>query len=427
MFIAMENIPDKIQNDFISKDWRQAILFILLIAMMSSLFFSRVVLSLSMAAFIVLSFFHKEIKNHFRIFFSTPLLWGMSLLFFLPLLSGLWSDDKNEWLEIIRIKLPLLFLPLSFASPFRLSKKQWEIISILFILLVIAGSAWSMVQYFSDMKAIHQGYLQSKILRTPLENDHVRFSWLVSVAILLSARMAWQKRAAIGTKKFFSWAFLITAAWLTIFLHILAVRTGLLCFYTMIIITSAWFIIKRISRRLGLALIIVWIAFPITAYFIFPTFQNRIKYFLYDLSFSGKAHYNPGMNDAIRIISMKAGWSVMNEDPLKGAGFGDILTQTKKWYAAHYPQMKEEDKIYPGSEWLMYGAGCGWLGLVIFTWVMFIPFFVRFSCGKLFWYLLNVTFVISFISDIGLEVQYGVFLYGFIVLWWWKKLLIQKP
>jgi hypothetical protein len=84
--------------------------------MMISLFCSRAILSVSMMIFIVASFLHTGFKKHIRNFFSLPLLWSMSLLFFLPLFSGIWSDDKNQWLDIIRIKLPLLFLPLAFAG-----------------------------------------------------------------------------------------------------------------------------------------------------------------------------------------------------------------------------------------------------------------------------------------------------------------------
>ena len=36
--------------------------------------------------------------------------------------------------------------------------------------------------------------------------------------------------------------------------------------------------------------------------------------------------------------------------------------------------------------------------------------------------MLNVTIAVSFLFDIALEVQFGVFLYSFIVLWWWKWL-----
>lgn len=132
-----------------------------------------------------------------------------------------------------------------------------------------------------------------------------------------------------------------------------------------------------------------------------------------------------GGNDAVRVISLKAGWGLIKENPAKGVGYGDILKETRNWYDSHYLLMIERDKIYPSSEWLMYGAGCGIAGLILFTLAMFIPFFVR-TGNRLLWWLLNGTVLFSFLFDIGLEVQFGVFVYSFIVLWWYRWLNDKK-
>jgi len=81
--------------------------------------------------------------------------------------------------------------------------------------------------------------------------------------------------------------------------------------------------------------------------------------------------------------------------------------------------------IYPSSEYLMYGAGCGWPGLIIFIFVMIIPFFTRIK-NTVVWYLLNTTVAFSLLFDPGLEVQFGVFIYSFIVLYSWKWLSVEK-
>ena len=73
---------------------------------------------------------------------------------------------------------------------------------------------------------------------------------------------------------------------------------------------------------------------------------------------------------------MNAGWRVMNGHPVTGVGFGDISSETNNWYAINYPQMIATDKIYPSSEWLIYGAGCGWPGFLLFTVIMLVPFFI---------------------------------------------------
>jgi O-antigen ligase len=403
-------------------DWRKRLLFYSIISMMVSLFCSRVILSVCMMIFVAVSFFHTDFKKHIRYFFLSPLLWSMSLLFFLPLLSGLWSEDKKEWLDIIRIKLPLLFLPLAFAGPFQFSKKEWESLALIFIILVTAGTIWSMFYYIMNLSSVHEGYLHSKTITTVLENDHVRFSWMISTAVLLAAWL-WITKRKQGS--LISKSLPVIIIWLILFLHILAARTGLLSFYLLLLFTIFWLIYKRSKPAYTIISLAAIIALPFAAYLLLPTFQNRVKYFLYDRTYFKDAHYLQGSNDAVRVISLKAGWNVMNEHPANGIGFGDVFAETKKWYSIHYLQMAESDKIYPSSEWMIYGAACGWPGLLVFTCIMLVPFLLPMK-NKLPWWLLNITAAASFLFDIGLEVQFGIFIYSFVVLWWWKWLNAEK-
>lgn len=413
MLYVYKSMLNKLENE-----GRSTIIFILIVIMMTALFVSRTFLSVSMMVFILVAFSHSGLKKQLCTFLQTPLLWGMSLLLLIPLLSGLWSDDKQQWLDIIRIKLPLLFLPLAFAGPFVITKKQEELLAFIFITLITTGTLWCMYHYLQHTNEVNEGYLRAKSILTPLENDRVRFSWLVSVAILLAGWLAIEKQKE---KKTISVVLMIVTGWLVFFLHILAVRTGLFSFYLILLVSAIWLIIKKINRRYGISLLVLLFVLPLIAYFFIPTFQNRLKYIKYDFEYFKKAHYLSGGNDAIRVISVRAGWNITKENPLTGAGFGDIMSETKKWYGSNYPQMTEEDKIYPGSEWMMHGAGSGIPGLLIFTIVMFVPFFVRVK-EKLLWRLMNGTAAFSFIFDIGLEVQFGVFAWSFIVLWWWKWL-----
>jgi O-antigen ligase len=392
------------------------ILFILVAIMLVSLFFSRVVLSTSIIAFSIIAFIHPEPRSHFNKFFSTPLLWGMTLLFLVPLTSGLWTDHQYEWRLMMQIKVPLFFLPLAFASPFNFSEKQWKWLACLFILLLIGASVFCMVNYAWNAEEINSAYLRAKTMLTPLDNDHVRFSWLISIGILLSAWIAVKNRK---TNRTIFKVFLIAVLWLTLFLHILAVRTGLIGFYLMLIGLLTWMSFSKRWNGYSWLLIGLLCSLLPTAYHLFPTLKNKIDYFNYDISHAQKMNYTSGSNDAVRIISINAGWNVMKQQPVSGVGFGDVINNTKEWYAEHYPQMIEADKIYPSGEWIMYGAGAGWIGLLVFLFVMAVPFFMKVR-NRLIWILLNVSIFISLLFDPGLEVQFGVFAYSFTVLVIWK-------
>ena len=119
------------------------------------------------------------------------------------------------------------------------------------------------------------------------------------------------------------------------------------------------------------------------------------------------------------MLSLKAGWHVLKENPM-GTGAGDVVNESFLWYEKNIPGMLETDKIYPASEWLLYGGVAGWIGVVLFTAIMVLPCFVKVQNR---FYLVTVSLVSAFslVFDVGLETQFGVFIYAFIILWWWKS------
>jgi hypothetical protein len=401
-------------------NWRSISILVLILVMIGALFASRFVLSVSIIAFAIVCFIHGDWKVHWRKFITTPLLWGITLLFFLPLISGMWSDDHQTWLELVRVKIPLLVLPLAFAAPFNLSQRYWDIIAFFFVILVVAGTGWSLSHYIENPDIVHEGYLRAKTMVTPLENDHVRFSWLIALAIVVAT---WIIIRFFKSRPIISILFAVIVIWLIVFLHILAARTGLLAFYFAAFLAAIW-MIGRMKWRYGVLLMIVLVLLPVAAWQWMPTFRNRVKYVTYDFDYFKKGSYRPGSNDAVRVISINAGWHVLKANVV-GVGYGDIERETIRWYDDNYPGMLPQDRIYPSSEFMMYGAGCGWTGVIVLLFILFLPLFMK-TGERLLWWLLNAMILIGFLFDIAFEVQFGVFIYSFMILWFWKRFNLCK-
>lgn len=403
----------------IDKASRQTLIFFALIAMLLGLFCSRILLSAGMIFFLFLTCAHQNILQQLKFFIRNPFLVGMSFLFFIPFVSGLWSSDKTEWLHWIRIKLPLFFLPVAFAGGWQLSKKRWLQLACVFLLLVFSGAAWSIWQYLQQTGAIQAAYLKAKTLDVPLQNDHVRFSWMVCVAVIVAVYLT--EKIHQKTAKLF---LVSLSVFFIAYLHILSARTGLFCLYFFgAFIVFRW-LFSKANKLPGIGLLVIILLMPLLAWFFFPTFQNRIRYIVYDFSYIKSRNYLQGANDGTRIFSLQAGWNILQENAL-GVGAGDVIGETKKWYDVHVPQMIEADKIYPSSEWILYGDAAGWPGIILFTLVMLIPLMEK-AKDVFFWISLNILAALSFMFDVGLEVQFGVFLYSFIVLCWWKW-SVQQP
>jgi hypothetical protein len=408
----------------VTNDWKKQAILLSMIAMLTGLLFSRVLLSSGLIFFAALTLVHKDLRSQLIIFFTSPFLWGMALLFLIPLISGLWSDDLSKWSEVMRIKLPLLLLPLCFAGLNNFECNDWEKIAWAFLIIIIAGICYSMWQYIQDTSAVHAGYLRSHTIKTPVGNDHVRFSLLVTIGIqtIFFLLVNKGKRFSKATR-FFLWTVI---GGFVIYLHILAVRTGLLCFYAGVLIFLICLLWKRKNKLRTAFLIIILFTLPLIAYFVFPTFKNRVSYLRYDLSFVKKDIYMPGSNDGNRLRSIKAGWDIQNEQPFSGVGFGDIEAATGEWYQLHYPGIIRADQILPSSEWMIYAAGSGWPGFIIFINIMLLPFFLKRPGRNISWWVLNISMALSYLFDIGLEVQYGVFVHAFFLLWWYKRLLMER-
>jgi O-antigen ligase len=208
------------------KEWRNEAVFICLVLMLVSLFASRALLSISIILFLAACLLHKRFFYQFVDYGTNFFLVGISLLFFIPFISGFWSDNRQEWLEVVRIKLPLLVFPVAFAGRWQLPDHRWKQLMGLFLVLVTAGVLWSLYQYSRDMHSVHEGYLKSKTILTALEDDHVRFSWMVSIGVLISLLLL-----HLQPSRFWKPILVFLIVLFVLYLHILSVRTGLITFY----------------------------------------------------------------------------------------------------------------------------------------------------------------------------------------------------
>lgn len=393
----------------IQRTWRDRSIIVALFVMLAGLFFSRALLSIGMISFLALTLLHHTAVQQLKIFLHNKLLVGLSFLFLISFASGLWSANKNDWMEVVRIKLPLLLMPLAFAGGWQLSPKGWKAVFYFFLLLCFGGCCWSLWQYGQNLQAINESYLRAKSIPTPLEDDHVRFSWLVAVA----ASLCLYASLFVKSQR---WLLSLACLIFVAYLHVLSARTGLLCFYFFALVLMVYLLFFTRRKKWWPLLLLL---LPLLAWLLLPTFRNRLAYIAYDLSFIKSKTYLPGGNDGNRVQSIKAGWSILKQHPL-GVGAGDVRDETFNWYATHLPGMLPTDRLLPSSEWLMYGAAAGWPGLIFFIAIMLLPLFLRVPQHRLAWMALNAMAALSFLFDIGLEVQFGVFAYIFVILCGWK-------
>ena len=393
--------------------WRDQAIFIMIPLMLTALFISRPALAITLSIFLALTILHRDILAQLMNFISTPMLVALSLLFFIPFISGAWSDDLREWLGVMRVKLPFLLLPIAFAGRWQLTTRQWLLILYSFLILVALGCSWSLLQYAMDARAIHENYLRAGIMPVPLDGDHVRFSWLVAIA-MLACLLQFERTGRT--------VWLLPAFFFIIYLHVLSARTGLLMAY----LAFLCFVIRKIAS--GKKSYYLWLTIPaaliLAGWLFVPTLKKRIQYIRYDLSLIVSDQYRSGTSDGNRLQSLKAGWYILRKKPF-GTGAGDIRREVNAWYDKNAPGMQPHDRIYPSSEWMIHGNMAGWLGIAFFTVLVIFPLWIS-TRHRFFWLLLNSMAIAGLLFESSLEIQYGVFIYCFVMLWWWKWLTFEN-
>lgn len=371
--------------------------------MWAGLLWSRAMLSIGMMGFFGLAvIFH--FKQGWEAIRRSWLMQGMILLFAIPLVTVFWSDDSSQWMRSVQVKLPLLLMPFGIPLLRMLDHKTKRLLLFVLCAFILVSSFYSYWHYFSS-PGMTEAYLRAKVLPVAMSNDHVRYAWLLVIGYawllheLVRGRMSRNLRVA-------GYVFLL---YLAIFIHVLAAKTGLLGFYMVTAIAILGIVPAR-SKALSMA---VFIAIPLVSWFLLPSFQNRVKFVIWDFQNYSKGSYVEGLSDAPRILSFQAGKDIIGQHPLAGVGSGDVLDETWKWYDVNAAYLKGYERLLPSNEVLMYGCAAGLPAAIVCLSVFLIPFFIRDLRGNMLWLSFHLISFAGFMYEIGLEVQHGVFLYCF--------------
>jgi O-antigen ligase len=396
-----------------TNDWKNKWILVCALTLITGLYVSAAMMSIGMIATALLLFTPGALPQIASNLKSQPLYILLFGIFAFYLVSGLYSENLHYWGERVQIKLPYLLLPLSFAALSLTRKTLYTILYILFITVLI-GAIGCLINFAMNYEAIVESYLRAKVMPTPFNIGHIRFS-LMSV---FSAFIGWilYKDQFVFKWKWERYLLLGGALFLVIFLHILSVRSGLLAFYA----AAGVYLLLEAWRSKNFKQLIVGVVFlgiiSGAMYFLSPTLRNKAKYMNKDVNRFKEGGNVNHYSDGNRLLSWQLGWRVGNENPLIGAGIGDVLDEITKIYVAEYPEIEERNRLIPHSQFVYIFAGCGWLGLLWFVTTCFYPYADGRLRNAALFIIFNTIMVTSFISESTLEIQLGVALHLFFLL-----------
>lgn len=273
---------------------------------------------ISLAAFWILTggFFKiRKIPNHRRSIFVFILIYAVYLA------GMLITEDFRSGMQELRIMLPVIVFPviIGLSEPLQSAERKLVISSF------IAGVV------FSSLAGTGSFLLRDdKVYSDPREISifisHVRLSLMTVLAIFYSV---WYFRESYGKRKW-NLLYLLTAAWLTLFLFILLSLTGIILFLIILCI-SAVILILRSGKRTG-----PWMAMAavvlISAAVIFPVRQAVRSFFIAGTAYPEPLEkYTPGSrlysHDTLRGDRENGNlvWIYLNEDELR-EGWNGVST-----------------------------------------------------------------------------------------------------
>jgi O-antigen ligase len=375
-----------------------------IILMMTGMMVSRAFLSIGMAGIFLTALFHPDLKKHIRMYFSNPALWAFGALFLVYPVSLFWSDDWDEGLIRVNARIAFLLLPFGFLTLRNIKKQHFYGLLYYFVVMIVLTSLFVLGSYLLSLDSfseIYNVYKTGRVMKTPY--SHVRYSLLAAFAVFTGGYL-YLIKAEIRFR--YQSVLLITSVlFLIIFLHLLAVRSGLLALYTGgLFVLFRYAIVQKKWIILVPSLLIVFLV-PLLSYKYIPSFQGKINYMIYDWNEYLEKGNTAGLSDATRLLSMERGIQTGIFNFWLGTGIGDLKAETDLLYKDN--QDIPPSKRLPHNQFIWVFASTGIIGLGFFLVLFFYAWLYQHNYRNPMISLLYIFIITSFITEATVEEQIG--------------------
>jgi len=399
----------------------KAIAILAITGCMVGLVTTRVVLSVASITLACNALLHPDVLRHFREWLRQPQKVLFTLLFLAFALSGLYSDNVQEWWSNTQNKLPLLAIPFGFTYVERRFKERKLLWPLLFAGVMLISGLAVMGNFLLHYEAISESIKLGNAIPTPM-NDHIRFSMAMAFSVVLGLWLLGKSR--ISRNRILLYAVGMALAIQFIILHFLAVRSGLAVAYGSLFLYIIHLIVRRRNLVWGLSAMAVFILSLVLAFSLITPLKNKYSYFKYEWELIARGEYKEGHSDAQRVISILLGWEVAREHLPWGTGTGDIRqAMADKYLESDLTDGKQVE--LPHNQFIYNLASIGVAGTILLIAAFFYPLARKELAGKWLMQSFLLLLLISFMTEHALQIQIGMtFIMLFSCL---LPMLIKKP
>lgn len=197
-------------------------------------------------------------KEKFQAFCHNKIAVLLTGVFAIHVIGLLYSTDVSAGLKDVRIKLPLLVLPILISTSPPITRKQFNSLMGVFIGAVTVGTFYSMAILLG-----YTHYVVKDIREISPFISHIRFSLLICMAVFTLFYFGYKQRSL---SKITSACLIMLAVWLISFLFIMESVTGILIFFLTGVIFLIYFSFKIKNVFIKIALLFLIVGLPVSGY-----------------------------------------------------------------------------------------------------------------------------------------------------------------
>ena len=367
---------------------------------------TRALASIGMISMLIAALLFSNPWSTLKNYFQRKDLLAISLFFWLVFVSGFYSEDKAGWTNWVRIKLPYLALPIAFAALKKLEGKKFLLILYGFIVILFIATSIVIIRYFLNYEAITDSFSLGGGI--PMPYSRIRFTLMLAFSFFCTAYLFENGKYLFNKNE--KWVQVFLLAFSFVALHILSVRSSLLALYLGLFFLLGRYVILKKHFLKGILFLVLLFVIPYIAQQTIPSLKNKLYYMQYDRVEREHGNVNQ-LSDGMRFTSMKVGLEIAKKNIWFGVGAGDIRNEMESFYKEQYPTLEANDFKLPHSQLVWVLASLGVVGLAIFLFAFFFPFFKSGIFKNSLAVILYLIIFSSFLTEATLEEQMGTGFY----------------
>jgi O-antigen ligase len=376
--------------------------------------------NITVGAILLHSFFFNSLAEKRRLIRQRREISFMLLFYLFQIASALLSANKQEGLNMLVLRLPLLLFPLAIGLlEIRPALKDRILLSFAMIttLTALICLAWAFDRY----RVSHEtAWLYDDSLTAAIRRQSIYFALVVLLALFSYIYLI--RKPSFHLK--YIWLTWLSVAFLMLFLFMLASRIAITSLFFSMLIFAGSDILRKKKYRQGAFLVIAFLAGAVVLMKFFPKTLNRfreLKYTGYSFnSHAVESHYNRVLtadqwNGAnIRLAVWSCGWDLVKQHWLTGVPLGDKQDRLMEVYRERRFDFGIQTRRNMHDTYLDVLCNLGVIGLAVFLLgYLIFPLMACYGKNDALGLFIVLVFATSMVTESYFDRSIGCLLSGF--------------